>query len=227
MDLKPSEFWLVLSLAEKNALNEAARISTAGLAKELGVSQQTVSRWLISLSALGYVERNFNSARLTDKSRALLYAVQVRASSCLRDEGELVLDGSVVQGMQDGRYYLSLPEYVKQIEGAISFKPFPGTLNLKLQDAKSVEAKLKLAALPGIRISGFRKGGKVFGAAKFFRARAVSTGRRQHEVPCAIILPDYTHYGSGILELVAKESLRKRLGLKNGSQLRVYVNLTV
>ena len=50
--------YMLLKLAEMGAYKRIAKISTEYLAKKLGISQQTASRYLIELERKGWIQRN-------------------------------------------------------------------------------------------------------------------------------------------------------------------------
>ena len=51
------QLYMLLKLAEMGAYNRTAKISTEYLAKKLGFSQQTASRYLIELERCGWIQR--------------------------------------------------------------------------------------------------------------------------------------------------------------------------
>jgi riboflavin kinase len=52
---------MLLKLAEMGAYRRVAKVSTEYLAKKLGISQQTASRYLIELESKGWIQRNITS----------------------------------------------------------------------------------------------------------------------------------------------------------------------
>ena len=50
--------YMLLKLAEMGAYRRIAKISTEFLARKLGISQQTASRYLIELERKGWIQRN-------------------------------------------------------------------------------------------------------------------------------------------------------------------------
>ena len=50
--------YMLLKLAEMGAYRRIAKISTEYLARKLGISQQTASRYLIELERKGWIQRN-------------------------------------------------------------------------------------------------------------------------------------------------------------------------
>jgi riboflavin kinase len=211
---------LVILLASKGALAGGVKSSTSALAGGLGVSQQTVSRWLSELSAEGLVERGFNFVRLSEKSRPLLESVSSALSAPLSAPSKIILRGRLSRGLEEGGYYLRQPGYSKQFSDILGYRPFPGTLNLVLSDADSVNAKGALVRSEGMRVAGFRREGRNFGGARLFPCELRAGGRK---AGCAIVVPDKTHHGGNIVELVARENLRKSLRLREGQALEVIV----
>jgi len=215
--MKPAEIHLLLLLGRQGAATRPVSETTASLAAELGVSQQTTSRWLLQLSAEGLIERTGAGIRLTEKAEKdlnLLFSFPKQ-----KPPASLALSGRVVPGIHDGKYYMSLPGYARQFEKKLGFTPFPGTLNLKLSSPADVEAKQKISSLAGITISSFKQSDRFFGPAKCFPATI------NNKIRGAVILPSRSHYGSDIIEVIAPVSLRKRLGLRNNSAVRLLTGL--
>lgn len=44
----------------------------------------------------------------------------------------MIIEGEVVSGLGEGRYFLSLPPYKEIFKKILGFEPYEGTLNLKL-----------------------------------------------------------------------------------------------
>jgi riboflavin kinase len=119
----------------------------------------------------------------------------------------VVLEGRMFSGMGKGRLFLGIRGYLERIERGIGFRPFPGTLNLRLEET-GVE-------LPeGIMIEGFKEEGKEFGAVRLIPCKV-------RGVSCAVVIPEKTRYGPEVLEIISRENLRERLGLKDGDTVRV------
>lgn len=128
----------------------------------------------------------------------------------------IILEGFVFSGFGEGAYYISLPKYFKQIEEKIGFKPYPGTLNIKLNE-ESLKKKALIEKLIGIKIEGFEEKGKIFGSGKCFPA--IINGK----IEGAIIIPEKTHYDSSVIEIISEKYLRKELNIKDGDNIRIYV----
>ncbi len=220
--MKPDKLQLLLGIARKGGLSHGVRVSAASLGAELKVAQQTVNRWLLEMDAEGLVDRRFKEILLTKKAVDYLRSIREALEEEFRKrQTELRISGRVVSGMHEGRYYLSIPEYKKQLRKALGFGIYPGTLNLRL-DEKGILAKRKLLDAPGLEIKEFKKNGRTLGGAKLFKAKIIS---RKNELEGAAIIPYKSHYGLNILELVSDGYLRTGLKLKNNDEVLVAITL--
>lgn len=209
---------LLLLLASRGALVQGVRITTQQAAHELGISQQSASRWMREAQAQGFMERAGAGVMLTQKAAQELRGMHASLSAALRLPKSVDITGIVFSGMRDGRYYMSRGGYRRQLLEKMGFKPFAGTLNLRL-DAENGAKRALLAAQPGVALKGFEEGSRFFGPAKCF-------GALVRNLRCAAILPQRSHYGADTLEIIAKDDLRKALGLKDGSVVTVRVFLS-
>jgi len=207
---------LVIFLLQGGAGLRPCRVSTVELAEELDVSQQTASRWLSELAEEGMAERTHAGIRLTPRGMARCRALFAALKAVFEGRKRMSLEGFVSKGVGDGKYYLSMPEYKRQVREKLGFTPFPGTLNLSLAEHGKKAALLESR---GIELEGFFKAGRMRGAAKCFRC---VVNRKERG---AVIIPMRSHYGTDVIEVIAPVSLRKRLGLKNGSRVSVDVEL--
>jgi CTP-dependent riboflavin kinase len=121
------------------------------------------------------------------------------------------LDGVLFTGEGNGRRYLSLPWVKQQLETALGYTPYLGTLNLKLT-AESAKLKREIAQAKATVIcpaEGYCVG---------LLFKAVVEG-----INCAVIVPQVKNYPEDVLEVVAQVSLRDALGLKDGDCVVVSV----
>lgn len=215
------ELKILLILAGRGALDRNITVKTADLGKTLDIPQQTASRLLIKLTKEGLITRvkgiRGYIIKITPEGKKLLQNLNFDLNSIFKKRKEIVIKGKVVDGLKDGRYYLSLNEYVKNIEKKLGFKPYPGTLNIRLTDTEDIETKERLQRMNGIEIEGFKKKGRVFGSIKCFRCKVDGIG-------ASIIIPERSHYGSEILELISPVELRRKMKLKNEYEVLVKVN---
>lgn len=111
-------------------------------------------------------------------------------------------------GLGEGAFFVNLEGYKSQIKEKLGFVPFPGTLNLEVDDnVVQVLEKIKF-----IEISGFSEDGKKFGACKL--RPAVIGG-----LPAYLVIPEKTTHSKNILEFISIFELRKQLKLKIGDEV--------
>jgi len=223
MNLLSHKEKILMFLAERNALAESVEISTLKLAKALKISQQTASRLLIQLEDEGYiVRRRFGKTKkikLAEKGLKELLDVYLTLKGILERPIEVKLEGRVFTGLSEGAYYLQIPYYLKQFEEKLGFKPYPGTLNIRLMNRDSIMNKILLEKAADIKIDGFSDGKRTYGGAKCLMAKL------NDREDVAIIFIERTHYGEDVVEVVAPICLREKLGLKDGDKVYVCVKL--
>jgi len=221
--MKKCKLDLLILLAKKGGLAGSIPVSTSGLSRELGgntegASQQTVSRWLLELENSGLVEKNGRLVRIAAKGRQKIQEIADVAKDSLsgktaKPSGVCEMKGKVTSGFREGKYYIALPEYKKQLTSKLGFVPFAGTLNVKLSRTSDIECIRRLKATNGIQTDEFVRDGRSFGRSKCFKI--VINGK----VDGALIFPARSHYGDDVVEVIAPVSLREKLKLKDGSEV--------
>ncbi|HLD62689.1 MAG TPA: DUF120 domain-containing protein [Candidatus Norongarragalinales archaeon] len=214
--MKPTPLNLLLNIAQN-----PGKKTTIQLAAELGVSQQTASRWLSQLQKEGMVEKTQAEYRLTQEANKTMATLKNATEKAAEAAGKTEIQGTVVKGLGEGAYYMSLDGYKKQIEKKLGFTPYPGTLNLRVTGKTDLENNRKLQAAEGVKINGFKSQGRFFGGAKCFKAKIIGRGEKANG---AVIIPDRTHHDSATLEVIAPVFLRKKLGLKERATVKVTVD---
>ncbi len=213
---------ILLSIAE---LGGNAFTSTSGLGRRIGVSQQSASRYLRILEEKGLISRRITGkGQVITLTKAGLDELRGLFTRLKIIFGEAVpfftLKGVVFTGFGEGAYYMSKKGYITQFEKQLGFKPFPGTLNIKLIDENGIRVKRELQFMPGKLIKSFREDNRSFGDVKCFPASI--NGR----VDGAVVLIERTHYGDDVLEVVSKFNLREALSLKDGDIVELTINLS-
>jgi riboflavin kinase len=120
-----------------------------------------------------------------------------------------MIEGTVFSGKGEGKKFVALPWVTKQIEALVGFLPYLGTLNLMLSE-ENQKKKAKLQSSGGFAIKpeeGFFEG-------KLFPAKIMGFA-------CAVIVPLVPNYPNDVLEIIAKENLREKLKIKDGSHVEV------
>lgn len=195
-------------------------VSSQTIGEMLAISQQTASRRLKGLESQGFITRTIvpdgQHVVVTSTGEEELrkeYQEFCRIFS-ERNSG-YVLTGSVVSGIGEGKYYMSLEPYRQQFKAHLGFEPYPGTLNIRLPSSR-LPVRKKIDALDWIRIKGFSTDGRTFGDAKCLPCRI-------GDVPCGIVVPGRTHYPEDIIEVIAPVALRRKLGVEDSDSVTVEV----
>ena len=131
----------------------------------------------------------------------------------------LSVRGRVFSGMGKGRYYVGHQEYQRRFAERLGYSPFPGTLNLKLEDPEVVRSLDRLRKEGGVKIPPFSSRGESFSALTCFDGEL-----RGEKVTLLFI--DVTYYNETVAELISPVYLRERLGLKDGDQVEFTVEAT-
>jgi riboflavin kinase len=213
----------LLKLAEMGAHCRTAKISTQYLAEKLGVSQQTASRHLIELERRGWIKRTTTPdgslIRIDDEGIRELQQLHQNLQLWLGATYPLsiTLEGTVFTGLGEGAYYTTKEVYKQQFIEKLGFKPYPGTLNLKLTTEYDSKTRQELEAYPAIEIQGFKTEDRTFGAIKVYPA---VIGNR---IQGALISALRSHYDRSVVEIIAPVNLRKQLRLKDGQKVKVEV----
>ncbi|RZN56470.1 MAG: hypothetical protein DSO09_02535 [Candidatus Methanomethylicota archaeon] len=211
-----SELWFTLYYLFKiGGYKGSIFIGTEDLGKILGISQQTASRRILDLLKRGYIEReirkNGQLITITEKGFDVLKEIYRGLKEGFEEKEKFYfIKGHVFTGFGEGAYYITRPGYYKQFEEKLGFKPFPGTLNLKLKSLEDIKIRKELEILPGILIKGFVNSERSYGDVKCFKVKIYD------DVDGALLLIDRTHYNRDVIEVISEENIRKKYNLKDG-----------
>lgn len=205
---------LLVLLLRRGAHQRPVRITTAEIGAEAGMSQQNASRRLKELEGEGYIRRGKDGLMLSGKARDDLSALYSSLRSAF-EGGQLDMNGTIVSGLGEGKFYLSLEGYRRQITQKLGFEAFPGTLNIRLDEADLLQRQ-ELRRMEPVVISGFRDGQRTYGDLFAYRCKVGG-------IECAIIIPLRTHHGQDIIELISASELKKTLMKKDGDRIEVVV----
>ncbi len=219
--ISPEMWFTLFALARKGAFHRGKVMTTRELGEILGVSQQTASRRVTDCVDRGYVNRIHSSSgmilRLTDRGREELRTVYeaLEIIFTLHAEDMIVIEGTVTRGLGEGAYYVDI--YAERFEKALGFRPFPGTLNVKVNDDESQKSVNAMRSSPPLIVSGFVSDGRTFGDVTCYRVRL------NDQIDAAVIIAQRTHHSSDILEIIAPVNLRDELGLDDGADVTLTV----
>lgn len=124
-----------------------------------------------------------------------------------------LITGILFSGLGNGAKFVKLDWVESQIEEKLGFRPYYGTINLRL-DRESIDLVRKLKDDEGVKIV---PPDPKFCIAKTFKAKIMG------KVQGAIILPEATVHAEDTLELIAPINMREELDLKDGQQVEVEI----
>ena len=212
-------------IALQGGTRHPIHISSINLSKNLGVSQQSASRYLIKLVERGYLERRLAQGgqivTVLNKGITVLRKELSEYSLIFGTQKEIEMKGILETGLGEGGYYISKKGYMSQFQEKLKWKPYEGTFNLRLHDDEVPKIEAMKAA-EGILIEGFEQEGRTFGKAWVFKCSLENGGEIVKE--CAIISPKRTHYRR-VVEVISPIFLRDKLKAVDGDVFTTKVNL--
>jgi phosphoglycolate phosphatase len=122
------------------------------------------------------------------------------------------IKGRVVDGLGRGAAFTSLPWARRQFVDRAGVEPFPGTLNLRIEDASDLEGWSRVSAAALQRI--------VPPAGQGCEARCLHV-RVAGRVPALVVVPEVSGYPSDQVEIVAAIGLRDTLGVQPGDEVEI------
>jgi len=121
-----------------------------------------------------------------------------------------VIDGTVVKGLGEGAYFMSMGHYKKEIKDKLGFDAYPGTLNVKV----SKKQTNLLKEINSIKIKGYTKNNKKFGGVSCYKAKI-------NNINGSVIIPDINKHKKNIIEFISTFHIKSKLNLRNGDKIRV------
>lgn len=119
------------------------------------------------------------------------------------------IDGIIISGTGKGSYFMSKKIYSQQFNQILGFTPFPGTLNIEMEDHEILN-------IPAHKFREI-KGSGAFGDVKLIKASL------NNQIMGALIFPVKTEHPIQIMEFIAAENLRKVLNLKDGDPVTLNI----
>jgi riboflavin kinase, archaea type len=123
------------------------------------------------------------------------------------------IEGNIISGMGKGTYFMSQEFYIEQFQEKLHFKPFGGTLNIKIKE-ESIDLVKKIPVDKFDLVLGQGK----FGDVKFIKATL------NNKVEGALVFPGKTEHTEDVLEFISNKNLRKHLDLKDGDLVDVKID---
>ncbi|MBW2989563.1 CTP-dependent riboflavin kinase [Candidatus Woesearchaeota archaeon] len=206
---------LINYTAKKAGLFGTMKSSTLKISKDIGISQQTISRKLKEMEGKGLIKRATTPKGITvgldTKGREFLEE-NFRTLNSIFEPKRTAISGLVEKGIGEGSYYLSQKQYQKQIKNKFGFDAFPGTLNAQVDEEDIIPF---LAKKRPVQIEGFTTKTRTFGPLTAYEIRI-------GKIKGAIIRPERARHPEGVIEIAAPVNLRQSLNLKDGDRIRLY-----
>ena len=221
-ELKIQHILTLSYLLSKGAKHNYVTITTSSLGKNIKKSQQAASKHLLELEQNQFIERIISGRKVSIKITDNGFSEMVKLSTILQKSLDsfpsyIEITGTLVSGMGEGAYYMGLKGYTKQFKSKIGYVPFPGTLNVRIDQKKYQEAIKQFVNLNGIKIKSFSDGKRTYGWVKCFPAKL------NNSISCNLILLERTHHDNSVVELISKTCLRKTAKLKEDSKIKIKI----
>jgi CTP-dependent riboflavin kinase len=129
---------------------------------------------------------------------------------------EETLLGRIATGIGQGKHFTRLDWARQQFLSKLGIDPFPGTVNLIVEDSDSMSVWNRLKGTPGVRIANPNDGPHDCDA----RCYPVSI---DGQIDAAIVLPEITGYSPVQIEIIAAVGVRDALGVDDGDSLRLAI----
>ena len=127
----------------------------------------------------------------------------------MADAGGKIVSGRVASGLGEGASFTRLPWARAEFLAKLGIDPFPGTLNLALDDRTAWRQQ---RTRPGVVI---RAPDPSWCNARAYRVRVA--GR----LDAAVVVPEIAGYPEDRIEIIAEVSLRDALGLRDGDVVTI------
>jgi len=221
-DIK-SEYVITLAkLLLKGAKDNFIEFTSTDIGIEINKSQQAASKVILELQELKYVERVKKGhgylIRVTDEGFSTVKKMSEFLYMALNSSpGKVHFSGTLVSGMGEGKYYMSLDGYRKQFEKKIGYIPFPGTLNIRIVDPLSLENRGKIESFRYHFVDGFSDSKRTYGWVKCYPV--ILNGNEK--IRSDLLILERTHHDNNMLEIIAPVNIKKVLNLKNGDDVKV------
>lgn len=225
-EIKLQHIVTMTELLLRGAQHNFIEVTTTDLGKDIKRSQQAASRHLLDLETAGYIERLKKGQKFRIKITGRGYSEVESLFSILKAAMEFApftidFEGTVVPGMGEGSYYMSLDGYRKQFKERLGYEPYPGTLNVKLVDQIFMNARREIDKYNSVFIDGFSDNTRTYGWVKCYIAN-INNGAIDN---AAVLILERSHYDESMLEVIAPVSLKESAGIRNGDKISIKVHI--
>lgn len=229
-------FLVLVYLLSNGGKDNYLEITSTQISKIINKSQQTASKVLITLEKENLIERVKNNKRFGMKLSQSGFEVLQNIYNLLKtsmeysQQSQISFKGRIVTGMGEGAYYMSLEGYRKQFRDKLGYEPFPGTLNVKIEDKYYMNSRKNLINYPSIYVEGFKNTDRTFGWVRCYPATIIrdSTGPNtttdQNIVADVhILLLERTHHDNSLIEVIGPFNLKETANLRNDDSVTIAV----
>ena len=229
MGMDAESVFSLRKLALLGAMEQPIKLSAASFSEALKSSVQTAARRLKELEREGLIYRRITAdgqwVMLTRRGIDVLKAEcqEYRQIFFAKTSIEVELVGKVITGLGEGKYYTTLEGYKRQFKRKLGFIPFPGTLNIRLDTPRCIEARRMLEWANAIEIEGFKTPKRTFGGCRCYPCEILH--ERAKGIRSFVIVPERTHYPDDIIEIISPVFLRKELQLNDGDDIAIRVKV--
>ncbi len=127
--------------------------------------------------------------------------------------------GRLTSGASKGQQFTQIDWARRQFIEKLGIDPFPGTLNLIVDEPESMSVWDEIKSTPGVRIENPNSGPNDCSA----RCYPVSIGG---QLEAAIVLPEVAGYLTNQIEIIAPARVRDAFGINDGDPLTLEVKFT-
>jgi riboflavin kinase, archaea type len=236
-------FLVMIHLLSNGGKDRYLEITSTQISRIINRSQQTASKIIIDLEKENLIERVKNKKKfgmkLTETGFEILQDIYNLLKICMEKSRikPMLFEGKIVTGMGEGAYYMSLEGYKKQFQNKLGYEPFPGTLNVKIEDKNYLNSRKDLINYPSIFIDGFKNSDRTFGWVRCYPATISQETKLCLDMTQSqttdisydvhVLLLERTHHNNNLIEVIGPLNLKESLNLKNGDTIVVMIKESV
>ena len=236
-------FLVMIHLLSNGGKDSYLEITSTQISHLINRSQQTASKILIDLEKEELIERVKNKKKFGMKLTETGFSILQNIYHLLKISMEeshikpMIFKGNIVTGMGEGAYYMSLEGYKKQFQHKLGYKPFPGTLNVKIEDKSYMNSRKDLINYPSIYIDGFKNSDRTFGWVRCYPAtisqdpklpqEGIDSQSNHYCSEVHVLLLERTHHNNNLLEVIGPLNLKESCNLKNGDSVVIKIRESV
>lgn len=224
------DWFLIYQLAKIGSFR-GITLTTSEIADEISSTQQTVSRRINKLRDLELIEIKTigkgkkSTLKITQKGKAFLKVIQLGLEDIFSIEKKTGLNyyGSVQTGMGEGKYYVKIPNYFHRFSELLGKEPFPGTLNVILEDDYIEEFYLTVSSQKPKIIDSFTNTelNRTFGPVNCYNVEIFHSEREKEKIKCLFLDIRRTSHKKNVVEFVSHINLREKFNMMDDDKIGI------